>query len=547
MNNFTSHKSPKRSASRRKRQEEILLVSLGVLFSFICVSITAFALYFGGYNPLVFPFHLTATAISQRNASCQALIDKAIQASDSYCGRTNSNSVCYGNTTIKADLEPDATQRFSERGDIIAVNELRRLSAAPLNLDNNEWGIAIFKVIANLPRSLPGETVTMIVFGNTTLENESGSMESFYFFSELGRIVCEAVPFDGLMITTPDGGGVRINVNGAELTLMGTASLKAVKNEQMEVSMLSGSGRIVSNGQEQYFGAGQKVSVGLGGENGVQSISGPSTPAALTQEELNTACTMTGRYCSQSEIIPVSGVEAQGQLQNQITFTPSPIFTQTFTSTPSPSITPTNTLFVLPSWTPRRTATPTRTLTPVRTATRTATQIPTRTSTQVPTFTRTATPTSTPTPTPSSTATPTNTVTSTSTATLTPAPSCGLISSTALTNPNPNELGLDITNNNVAVITIDSFFADWVNLSTSQKLDKLLLNGVEIWNKADPNPPSDIPSIDGDWVNGADLTVPGLTSRNLVVRFQNNLEPGSYPVRITFDNGCQVSGSVTLP
>jgi len=97
------------------------------------------------------------------------------------------------------------------------------------------------------------------------------------------------------------------------------------------------------------------------------------------------------------------------------------------------------------------------------------------------------------------------------------------------------------------VITIDSFFADWVNLSTSQKLDKLLLNGVEIWNKADPNPPSDIPSIDGDWVNGADLTVPGLTSRNLVVRFQNNLEPGSYPVRITFDNGCQVSGSVTLP
>ena len=525
MNNFTSHRSPKRSSARRKRQESILFLSLGVFLSFICVSIAGFALYLGGYNPFVLPFNLTATAISQRNASCQALIDKAIQASGNYCGETSSNNVCYGNTTIKAELVPDATKRFSERGDIIAVNELRRLSAAPLNLNNNEWGIAVFKVIANLPRSLPGETVTMIVFGNTTLDNQSGNLESFYFYSELGQIACEAVPFDGLMITSPNGSGVRMNVNGAELTLIGSASLKAVKNEGMEVGLLSGSGRIVSNGQEQYFGAGQKVRVGLGGENGVQSISGPSAPEPLTQEELSTACTMTGQYCSQSAITPVSVGEAMQQLQSEITFTPTSIPTQTLTSTLTPSITPINTTFVLPSWTPRWTATPTRTRTPLPTATRTRTPIPTKTKT--PTLAPTV-PTNTPTP----------------TATL----DCGSITSGPLTNSATNDLAMDITNNSGATITIDSVHVVWAKVTPSQKLDKLLLDGNEIWNISDVTPPSDIPT-EGNFVNGADHTILNAITRNFVIRFgdQLSLNPGDYQVDNTFDNGCQVSGSITIP
>src|ERR1700752_1223327 len=171
MNNFDDYGAPRRS-SRRKRQESIFVLLFGAFLSFMCVGIVGFALYLGGYNPFLFPSNLTATAISQ----CQVLINKAIQSSDSYCGETNTNNVCYGNTTIRAELAPGATERFSERGDIIDVNELRSLSAAPLNLENDEWGIAVFKVIANLPRSLPGETVTMVVFGNTTIDKESGGL-----------------------------------------------------------------------------------------------------------------------------------------------------------------------------------------------------------------------------------------------------------------------------------------------------------------------------------------------------------------------------------
>jgi|SRR5688572_5807403 len=543
MNNFADYGAPKRSSSRRKRQESIFVLLFGAFLSFICAGIVGFALYLGGYNPFVLPFNLTATALSERNASCQVLINKAIQSSDSYCGETNSNNVCYGNTTIQAELAPGATQRFSERGDIVAVDELRRLSAAPLNLENDEWGIAVFKVIANLPRSLPGETITMVVFGNTTLDKESGGLESFYFFSELGQIACEAVPSDGLMLTSPDGSGLRINVNGTELTLKGNANLKAVKNGEMEVSLFSGSGRIVSNGQEQYFGAGQMVSVELGGENGTQSISGPSVPEPLTQEELNTACAMTGQYCSQSQITPVSESEAQGQLQAEITFTPTTIPAQAPTVRPSPTLFPTNTSFVLPSWTPRWTLTPTRTLTPLPSATRTRTPIPTRTRTPTPTLTptRTATPTI--------TLTPTVTLIPTSTPLAPTEPSCDplIVSSSALTNPGPKELEMVITNSSVATITINRLFTYWVELPTSQKLDKLFHNGFLVWNTSDNDSPSDIPTESG-FMSGADLTVPGGATRTFVIQFLNDLQPGGYEVHIVFDViSCQVSGSVTLP
>jgi hypothetical protein len=496
------------------------------------------ALYRGGYIPFLFSSNSTATAMAERNAACQALIDRTIQASDNYCNSTGSNTACYGNNTLRAELAPSAAQRFSERGDIIAVNQLRRLSASPLNLDHNEWGIAVFKVVANLPRSLPGETVTMVVFGNATLDNQSGnsdSLESFYFSSELGQIVCEKIPFDGLMISSPNGSGIHFAVNGAELTLMGNASIKAVKNGEMEVSVYKGSARIVSNGQEQYFGAGQSSSVQLGGENGTQAISPPSEPQPITGEELTMACTMTGQYCSPSEINPVSEAQAQGEIQSAITSTPTSIFTPTITRTASPTVPPTYTPVVLPSRTPTKKPT----LTASATQPPTKTPVPTKTFTPTSTRTRTSTPTSTST----LTFTPTNTPVPPTVTPLAPSEGiCGTVSLSALTNSTPNELSMDITNNNGSAITITRFFAYWVKSPISQKIDKLFLNGAEIWNKSDPDSPSDIPT-EGNWAGGANLTIPDAATENFVIQFPNALQATGYEVHIVFDVPCQVIGT----
>jgi len=116
------------------------------------------------------------------------------------------------------------------------------------------------------------------------------------------------------------------------------------------------------------------------------------------------------------------------------------------------------------------------------------------------------------------------------------------VSLSALTNPNANELGMDITNSGGVTITINRFFAYWVKSSTSQKIDKLLLNGTEVWNKSDPDSPSDIPT-EGNWLGGADLTIPAASARNFLIKFSNNLQPTGYEVHIVFNIGCQVIGT----
>jgi len=105
---------------------------------------------------------------------------------------------------------------------------------------------------------------------------------------------------------------------------------------------------------------------------------------------------------------------------------------------------------------------------------------------------------------------------------------------------------MNITNNTGATIAINRFVADWVKLSPSQKLDRLFLDGNEVWNISDNTPPSDIPT-EGNWNNAVRTIAGDGTPRTFLTQFQNPLESGNYQVQLFFDNGCQVSGSVTLP
>ena len=111
----------------------------------------------------------------------------------------------------------------------------------------------------------------------------------------------------------------------------------------------------------------------------------------------------------------------------------------------------------------------------------------------------------------------------------------------ALTNPNNNEIGMDITNNSGSIIQITRFYAIWTKSPISQKIDKLFLNGAEIWNKSDPDSPSDFPT-EGNWVGGAGPAIPDATLENFVIQFSNDLlQPTE--VHIVFDIGCQIVGT----
>ena len=286
---------------------------------------------------------LVASTSGTQSVSCQYLIDRAMQASEDSCYQLGTNQVCYGNNTLLAELIEGAASQFNQRGDRVNVTDLRRLVASPLSLASEDWGIAVFKVMANLPRSLPGETITMVVFGNTTLDNMSDDLQTFYFSSTLGKIDCNQVPFDGLMITMPDGAGVRFVINGAEMVLMGNASITATQNGTMDVNLYSGSASIISNGQNVVVTAGQTTSMELGGPDGRTAVGAPSAPQPIEEEKMTLACTLTGNFCSQQQITPVDPFDAVATLISKLGLD-NP--TTSVNSTPVPTIAGNPTLIV---------------------------------------------------------------------------------------------------------------------------------------------------------------------------------------------------------
>jgi hypothetical protein len=537
--------SPPPKDPQRNRRLGIILVVSALLVG--CAAVFGLALYIAFMpNP--------EEASPQSDITCQELIDRAMQASGDYCDQVGSNQVCYGNNTLSAELNSGGT--FGQEGDVVSVADLRRLAASPLNLASEEWGIAVFKVLANLPRSLPGETITMVVFGNTALDNPSGNLQSFYFSSTLGQIQCDEVPFDGLMITMPDGAGVRFIINGADMTLMGNASISAIQNGSMEVSLYSGSAIISANGGTQLVTAGESTSMDLGGPNGTSATSPPSAPEPLSPEELALACTLTGQFCSPDEITPVSPGDFLATLAAQmgLTSTPTSPATATFPQTLSPTttlsptpslsatITRTGTLTrtVTPTLTRTRTPTVTTTRTPTRTSTGTLSATPTQTNTVAgPTSTNTPANTSTFTNTPVNTSTFTNTPVNTATNTPVPTATTNPCSQIILSNfsPGSNQLTMNISNSTGGTITIQTIVADWDNVTDpSQRITEIRLAGTIINSTVQNNPPVTISS----WTSSTDIG--NGQNPQLLFQYANSIIAGT-SITVNFDNGCQVQGS----
>src|SRR5690349_18477155 len=122
-----------RNSQARKNNKgpsNIMIFLLSMMLPVICACIMGAISYQAGYlDTILFSTSLTRTAVAAENASCQLLIQKAMESSAQYCSQIDSNKACYGNNTLNADLAPDTTAQFNERGDVIGVEQLQRIVA----------------------------------------------------------------------------------------------------------------------------------------------------------------------------------------------------------------------------------------------------------------------------------------------------------------------------------------------------------------------------------------------------------------------------------
>src|SRR5262249_22525693 len=99
---------------------------------------------------------LSVSLVVAQGTDCPTYVNQALDAVGKSCGELGRNQVCYGNTSIDSQFT-DTSVHFSLPGDHASVLNLQKLVTAPLNPDNNTWGIAVLSLQANLPDNLPGQ------------------------------------------------------------------------------------------------------------------------------------------------------------------------------------------------------------------------------------------------------------------------------------------------------------------------------------------------------------------------------------------------------
>ncbi len=128
------------------------------------------------------------------NVTCEELVTLAETSVGLVCDSLGRNQACYGNRLVSVDFRPGSNLVFQQSGDTVNLLDVQRLQTSPLDFQSHDWGIAVLKAQANLPDSLPGENVTFLLFGDTTVDDPSPDMRAVTVSTRIGSIDCADAP-----------------------------------------------------------------------------------------------------------------------------------------------------------------------------------------------------------------------------------------------------------------------------------------------------------------------------------------------------------------
>lgn len=224
---------------------------------------------------------LGTTGIIAQEATCPVAFEAALDASDEACSATGRNQACYGHVAVEASPGPDAPEfTFTRVGDIVNVAAINTMRLSPLDAATGAWGVALMRLQANLPDTLPGQNVSVLVFGDTEIVNATSGaeplataepdatqyrpMQAFYLRTGIAQPSCADAPPDGILVQTPEGAAtVTLAINQVEVAFGSTLYIRAQPEGDMTLSVLEGAARAEAQGVSRPAVAGGRIRIGM--------------------------------------------------------------------------------------------------------------------------------------------------------------------------------------------------------------------------------------------------------------------------------------------
>jgi hypothetical protein len=218
---------------------------------------------------------------------CPTMVTEALEAVGEACADLTRNQACYGNVQILPTFgEAAAEVVFESAGDMANLSDLSALQLSSLDTEAGLWGIAMLNAQANLPDTLPGQNVTILLFGDVEISAQAPNAEetstldlmgAFYFRSGFSDAPCTQAPNSGILIQTPEGEvGVNLTVNGVDIALHSTLYLQAEPEADMTISVIEGEAEITAADETVIAPAGTAVTVPL--DENLTAAGAPSEP-----------------------------------------------------------------------------------------------------------------------------------------------------------------------------------------------------------------------------------------------------------------------------
>lgn len=228
----------------------------------------------------------TPTEVTQ---TCPEIVNTALENLDRMCEQTGRNQVCYGNRRIELESRADATAAsFSAPGDTVNLADIARISLSPMDVDAGEWGFALMRAQANLEDTLPGQNVTFLLFGGTSLvpEQAQNGLQAFRLQSGIGAgAECEQAPASGVLIQTPlEAMTVQFVLNGVEIELGSTLYAQADAGDAIWLGVVEGLARVTSAGVTELVQAGTRTTVAL--DDAGNAAGAPSAAEPYSETEV---------------------------------------------------------------------------------------------------------------------------------------------------------------------------------------------------------------------------------------------------------------------
>jgi LysM repeat protein len=224
----------------------------------------------------------TAIPSPETSLTCDQLVSEAMNTAGGACAELGRNQACYGHRLVQAtyNAAPGTSPTMNKVGDITDLLSLSSLTTAPLDEQAQTWGVAVIKAQANLPDSLPGQNVTLLLFGGAKLEGTTPGLQAVTLTTSLNPDNgCQSLPPSALVAQSPGGTQVSMRINGASVTFGSTLWFTAPPNGDMTVGTIEGTGVVQSAGVTQIVQTGAQITMPMDAN---QQVSGPpSAPQPL--------------------------------------------------------------------------------------------------------------------------------------------------------------------------------------------------------------------------------------------------------------------------